>query len=104
MLKKRICIICFLFLCSMNSQVLHAQKPKSSSPSQAPTNVPVTKGDPVMPVYKVDGVEMSYAKVTKLNTSRIESMNVLQPADAVAKYGTAYKHGLVLITMKKGKK
>lgn len=104
MQKKRIGIICFLFLCFLNNQLLHAQKPNTSSPAKAPTNVPVTKGDPVMPVYKVDGVEMPYVKVTKLNTSRIESMNVLQPADAVAKYGTAYKHGLVLITMKKGKK
>ena len=104
MLKKKICIICFLFLFSLNHFALSAQKPKTSSPAQAPSNVPVTKGDPVMPVYKVDGVEMPYAKVIKLNTSRIESMNVLQPADAVAKYGTAYKHGLVLITLKKGKK
>jgi hypothetical protein len=104
MQKNKIYIIYLLFLFFVNTFSLQAQSPKKMTPAQAPSNVPVTKGDPVMPVYKVDGVEMPYAKVIKLNTSRIESMNVLQPADAVAKYGTAYKHGLVLITMKKGKK
>jgi hypothetical protein len=81
-----------VILMSMLTFILVAQKP-----STAPTG----KSDPVMPVYLVDGVETPYAKVVKMNTALIASMDVYKGPDAIAKFGAKYKHGVVLVKLKK---
>ena len=90
-MKKISCVI----LLSMLTCIVVAQKP-----STAPTG----KSDPVMPVYLVDGVETPYAKVVKINTALIASMDVYKGPDAIAKFGAKYKHGLVLVKLKKSTK
>jgi len=84
--------IASVFLCSMLLLVVTAQKPSSA---------PTGKSDPVLPIYLVDGVETPYAKVVKINTARIASMDVYKGPDAIAKFGAKYKHGLVLVKLKK---
>ena len=86
---KKITTVILLSLCTF---VVTAQKP-----STAPTG----KSDPVMPVYLVDGVETPYAKVVKINTALIASMDVYKGPDAIAKFGAKYKHGIVLVKLKK---
>ena len=72
---------------------------------QAPTNVASGKNsDPAMPTYIVNGVETPYAKVVKLNTATIESMDVYKGPEAIAKFGSKYKHGVVIVKLKKSKK
>ncbi|MEI8141761.1 MAG: hypothetical protein WCG90_02730 [Chitinophagia bacterium] len=83
--------IATLILCSMFTLVVTAQKPSSA---------PTGKSDPVMPVYLVDGVETPYAKVVKINTALIASMDVYKGPDAIAKFGAKYKHGIVLVKLK----
>jgi hypothetical protein len=89
-------IICFgwmLIHCSVFAQ------------HQAPANVSAGKnGDPAMPTYFVNGVETPYEKVVKINSSTIESMNVYKGPDAIAKFGAKYKHGVVMVKLKKAKK
>jgi hypothetical protein len=84
--------IATVILLSMFTLVVTAQKP-----STAPTG----KSDPVMPIYLVDGVETPYAKVVKINTALIASMDVYKGPDAIAKFGAKYKHGIVLVKLKK---
>ena len=72
--------------------------------AQAPDHVNDVKSDPSLPTYLVDGVEMPYAKVVKLNTALIASMNVYKGPEAIAKFGAKYKHGIVLVKLKKAKK
>jgi hypothetical protein len=86
-MKKIVTVI----LCSMFTLVVTAQKPSSA---------PTGKSDPVMPVYLVDGVETPYAKVVKINTALIASMDVYKGPDAIAKFGAKYKHGIVLVKLK----
>jgi hypothetical protein len=74
-----------------------AQAPKTAAAGHAND----AKSDPAMPIYLVDGVETPYAKVLKINTSLIESMNVYKGPDAIAKFGAKYKHGVVLVKLKK---
>ncbi len=94
---KKIVFILMLAICG---QFINAQTPK---PATAHAND--AKGDPSLPTYLVDGVETPYAKVLKINTATIESMNVYKGPDAVAKFGAKYKHGIVLVKLKKsGKK
>ena len=69
--------------------------------AQKPSTAPTGKSDPVMPVYLVDGVETPYAKVVKINTALIASMDVYKGPDAIAKFGAKYKHGIVLVKLKK---
>lgn len=69
--------------------------------AQKPASAPTGKSDPSMPVYLVDGVETPYAKVVKINTSLIASMDVFKGPDAMAKFGSKYKHGVVLVKLKK---
>lgn len=72
---------------------------------QAPANVASGKNsDPAMPTYIVNGVETPYAKVIKLNTATIESMDVYKGPEAIAKFGSKYKHGVVIVKLKKAKK
>jgi len=86
-MKKIVTVI----LCSLFTLVVTAQKPSSA---------PTGKSDPVMPVYLVDGVETPYAKVVKINTALIASMDVYKGPDAIAKFGAKYKHGIVLVKLK----
>ena len=89
-------IICFGFIAL--SFVVSAQQ-------QSPTNFPSSKNiDPAMPAYIVNGVETPYAKVVKLNTATIESMDVYKGPEAIAKFGAKYKHGVVIVKLKKSKK
>ena len=69
--------------------------------AQKPSSAPTGKSDPAMPVYLVDGVETPYAKVVKINTALIASMDVYKGPDAIAKFGAKYKHGIVLVKLKK---
>ena len=69
--------------------------------AQKPSNAPTGKSDPVMPIYLVDGVETPYAKVVKINTALIASMDVYKGPEAIAKFGAKYKHGIVLVKLKK---
>lgn len=72
---------------------------------QPPANVNSGKnGDPVMPTYFVNGVETPYDKVVKINTATIESMDVYKGPEAIAKFGKKYKHGVVMVKLKKAKK
>jgi hypothetical protein len=84
-----------VILMSMLTFILAAQKPNTA---------PTGKSDPVMPVYLVDGVETPYAKVVKMNTALIASMDVYKGPDAIAKFGSKYKHGVVLVKLKKSTK
>ena len=70
-------------------------------PAQKPSSAPTGKSDPVMPIYLVDGVKTPYAKVVKINTALIASMDVYKGPDAIAKFGAKYKHGIVLVKLKK---
>jgi hypothetical protein len=90
-MKKRFIV----FLLSIASFSAMAQKPASA---------PTGKSGPSMPVYLVDGVETPYAKVVKLNTALIASMDVYKGADAIAKFGAKYKHGIVIVKLKKSNK
>jgi hypothetical protein len=69
--------------------------------AQKPSTAPTGKSDPIMPVYLVDGVETPYTKVVKINTALIASMDVFKGPDAIAKFGAKYKHGIVLVKLKK---
>jgi len=69
--------------------------------AQKPSTAPTGKSDPILPVYLVDGVETPYAKVVKINTALIASMDVYKGPDAIAKFGAKYKHGIVLVKLKK---
>ncbi|MFN5188869.1 MAG: hypothetical protein ACK5DH_04930 [Chitinophagia bacterium] len=69
--------------------------------AQKPSTAPTGKSDPVMPIYLVDGVETPYAKVVKINTALIASMDVYKGPEAIAKFGAKYKHGIVLVKLKK---
>jgi hypothetical protein len=86
---KKIASVILLSMCTF---ILVAQKPSSA---------PTGKSDPAMPVYLVDGVETPYAKVVKINTALIASMDVYKGPDAIAKFGAKYKHGIVLVKLKK---
>ncbi len=72
--------------------------------AQAPNHANDVKSDPSLPTYLVDGIEMPYAKVVKLNTALIASMNVYKGPEATAKFGAKYKHGIVIVKLKKAKK
>jgi hypothetical protein len=84
--------VAFVILLSMYTLVVTAQKPRTA---------PTGKSDPAMPIYLVDGVETPYAKVVKINTALIASMDVYKGPDAIAKFGAKYKHGIVLVKLKK---
>ena len=87
--------IASVILLSMLSFIVTAQKPSSA---------PTGKSDPAMPIYLVDGVETPYAKVVKINTALIASMDVYKGPDAIAKFCAKYKHCIVLVKLKKSTK
>ncbi len=91
---KKIFFVALLF----TTATVFAQTPKTAA---AAGHANDAKSDPSMPTYLVDGVETPYAKVVKINTTLIESMNVYKGPEAIAKFGAKYKHGLVLLKLKK---
>jgi hypothetical protein len=42
--------------------------------------------------------------VLQINTATIESMDVYKGPDAIAKFGKKFKHGVVMVKLKKAKK
>jgi hypothetical protein len=96
MRMKKLLFISALALCT---QMGMAQNVKSK-----PNHTNDAKGDPNLPTYMVDGVETPYAKVVKINSMLIASMEVYKGPDAVAKFGAKYKHGLVMVKLKKSAK
>ena len=86
---KKVASVILLSICTF---ILTAQKPNSA---------PTGKSDPVMPIFLVDGVETPYANVVKINSALIASMDVYKGPDAIAKFGAKYKHGIVVLKLKK---
>lgn len=62
-----------------------------------------TNGD-AEPLYIVDGMPLNGSGIDYLNSSDIESIEVLKDASSAAIYGSRGGNGVVLITTKKGKK
>lgn len=91
--------ILFISTLALFTQIGLAQNAKSK-----PSHTNDAKGDPNLPTYMVDGVETPYAKVVKINSTLIASMDVYKGPDAVAKFGAKYKHGLVMVKLKKSAK
>ncbi|WP_017257337.1 SusC/RagA family TonB-linked outer membrane protein [Pedobacter arcticus] len=56
------------------------------------------------PLYVIDGFPIEAANNNALNTSDIESIEVLKDASATAIYGSRGANGVILITTKSGKK
>lgn len=56
------------------------------------------------PLYLLDGMPISSAAFTMLNSNDIENVSVLKDASATAIYGSRAANGVVYITSKKGKK
>ncbi|MDO1499711.1 SusC/RagA family TonB-linked outer membrane protein [Winogradskyella maritima] len=54
------------------------------------------------PLYVVDGTYMNQADIPAINSSNIESMQVLTDASQTAIYGSRGSNGVVIITTKKG--
>ena len=55
------------------------------------------EGDPNMPVFIVDGFEMSVEKVFDLDPGRIATLTILKDASATAIYGSRASNGVVVI-------
>lgn len=76
----------------------------SGAPGSSP-NVRIrgvgTSGDP-SPIYVVDGVILN--DITFLNSSDIQSVEVLKDASALAIYGNRGANGVIIVTTKLGKK
>jgi len=53
------------------------------------------------PIYIINGQEIDEKTLSAINTSDIESVNVIKDKDAVAKYGEKAKNGVVEILLKK---
>ena len=56
--------------------------------------------DKKQPIYIVDGKTTSPADFKNINTSDIETINVLKGKSAITKYGDKGKNGVILIKMK----
>lgn len=55
----------------------------------------------VQPLYVVDGKEMNWTDIQKIDPAKIESMTILKNEDATKKYGEKGKNGVVVIQLKK---
>jgi len=55
------------------------------------------------PLIIVDGKEISYKKFKKIDTNKIESVNVLKGDNAIEKYGKKAKNGVIVVKTKKKK-
>lgn len=69
----------------------------------APSGSTIHMGTPgnVQPLYVVDGKEMNWADIQKIDPAKIESMTILKNEDATKKYGEKGKNGVVVIQLKK---
>ena len=63
-----------------------------------------TKDGKVPPLYIIDGIRAMESDMKKIKTDDIESISVLKDASATSTYGEDAKNGVILITLKKGKK
>lgn len=61
-------------------------------------------GDPNMPLFMVDGFEMSLEKVYDLDPMRIENITILKDASATAIYGSRAANGIVVIELTRPEK
>jgi len=52
------------------------------------------------PLVILDGIEITYEEMTKINPDRIGSISVLKDQSAFALYGEKGKDGVILITTK----
>lgn len=56
------------------------------------------KDNPNMPVFILDGFEVSVEKIYDMDMNRIESMTILKDAAATAMYGSRAANGVVVVT------
>ncbi|MFR7877293.1 MAG: TonB-dependent receptor plug domain-containing protein [Butyricimonas paravirosa] len=56
------------------------------------------KDNPNMPVFILDGFEVSVEKIYDMDMNRIESMTILKDAAATALYGSRAANGVVVVT------
>ena len=56
------------------------------------------KNNPNMPVFILDGFEVSVEKIYDMDMNRIESMTILKDAAATALYGSRAANGVVVVT------
>ena len=55
------------------------------------------------PLFIIDGVEVKKADLNNIDPNNIESMSVLKDDEAINKYGSRGKNGVIVITTKKAK-
>ena len=60
------------------------------------------KDNPNLPIFIMDGFEVSVQKVYDMDINRIESMTILKDAAATALYGAKAANGVIVVTTKKG--
>jgi len=105
MYKKLFVILTGLIISATFSNATAQQGSKTNQTTATTTNPTAhakdSKNDPSLPTYLVDGKQMAYEKVIKLNTSLIAAMEVYKAAEAMSKFGPQYKHGLVIVKLKK---
>ncbi|WP_320053768.1 TonB-dependent receptor [uncultured Acetobacteroides sp.] len=89
---------------SMQGKVAGLDITKSSGESGAGINISLRGNRSVIasnaPLFLVDGIE--YGSTLDINSSDIESMEVLKDASSTAIYGTRGANGVVIITTKRG--
>lgn len=56
------------------------------------------QGNPNLPVFILDGFEVSVQKIYDMDINRIESMTILKDAAATAMYGSRAANGVVVVT------
>ena len=78
---------------------LYGGKTDVNTPSGSTIHM-ATPGN-VQPLYVVDGKEMNWADIQKIDPAKIESMTILKNEDATKKYGEKGKNGVVVIQLKK---
>ena len=60
------------------------------------------KISPNLPLFIMDGFEISLQQMMDLDESRVESITLLKDASATAVYGAQAGNGIVLVTTKRG--
>ena len=78
---------------------LYGGKTDVNAPSGSTIHM-ATPGN-VQPLYVVDGKEMNWTDIQKIDPAKIESMTILKNEDATKKYGEKGKNGVVVIQLKK---
>ena len=69
--------------------------------TEANTTIHMAKPGNVQPLYVVDGKEMNWADIQKIDPAKFESMTIIKNEDATKKYGEKGKNGVVVIQLKK---